>query len=167
MSSSQNTEQITEQTREIGYMSLIAGLLEILEEANGVEVTEDMMYMNGMRRGEYIGKKLGAGKDPKTALEEFIRYVKPYYTIEIKRQNHTKKGYMADIHFKKCMIKDLCKHRGISIKNPLCKNSYGFIEGALSFMTGMQVDIDIPLVGWDLCQGTVKFKHKRDRFHFL
>jgi predicted hydrocarbon binding protein len=148
-------------------MALIAGLLEILEEANGVEVTEDMMYMNGKRRGEHVGKKLGAGKDPETALEEFIDYIKPYYEIDIKHQNATKKGYIADLQFKKCMVKDLCKDRGLSIKNPLCRNSYGFIEGALSFMTGMQVDIDIPLVGWDICQGTVEFKQKRDRFNFL
>jgi predicted hydrocarbon binding protein len=148
-------------------MTLIAGLLEILEEANGVEVTEDMMYLNGKRRGEHIGKKLGADKDPHNAISEFIKYVKPYYEIEITEEGSTKNGYMAQIRVNKCLIKEMCKNRGISIKNPLCKSTQGFIEGALSFMSGMQVSEYTPLVNWETCQGTVEFKQKRDIFSFL
>jgi predicted hydrocarbon binding protein len=152
---------------EMGYMSFIAGLLEILEDANGVEVTEDMMYLNGKRRGEHIGKKLGAGKDPHTAISEFIEYVRPYYDIEITEQGNTKNGYMAQIRVNKCLIKEMCKNRGLAIKNPLCKSTQGFIEGALSFMSGMQVVENTPLVNWETCQGSVEFKRKRDIFGFL
>jgi predicted hydrocarbon binding protein len=152
---------------EMGYMTLIAGLLEILEEANGVEVTEDMMYLNGKRRGERIGKKLGAGKEPRTAISEFIEYVRPYYEIEITEEGNTKNGYMAQIRVNKCLIKEMCKNRGISIKNPLCKSTQGFIEGALAFMSGMQVVENTPLVNWETCQGSVEFKRKRDIFGFL
>ena len=152
---------------EMGYMTLIVGLLEILEEANGIEVTEDMMYLNGKRRGEHIGKKLGAGKDPKTAISEFIEYVRPYYDIEITEEGNTKNGYMVQIQVNKCLIKEMCKNRGISIKNPLCKSTQGFIEGALSFMSGMQVIENTPLVNWETCQGSVEFKRKRDIFGFL
>jgi predicted hydrocarbon binding protein len=152
---------------EMGYMTLIAGLLEILEEANGVEVTEDMMYLNGKRRGEHIGKKLGADKDPHTAISKFIKYVKPYYEIEITEEGNTKNGYMAQIRVNKCLIKEMCKNRGISIKNPLCKSTQGFIEGALAFMSGMQVSEYTPFVNWETCQGSVEFKQKRDIFGFL
>jgi len=151
----------------MGYMTLIAGLLEILEEANGVEVTEDMMYLNGRRRGEHIGKKLGAGKAPRTAISEFIEYVKPYYEIEITDEGSSQNGYKAEIRVNKCFIKEMCKDRGISIKNPLCKSTQGFIEGALSFMSGMQVSEYTPLVNWEACHGSVEFKRKRDIFGFL
>ncbi len=152
---------------EMGYMTLIAGLLDILEEANGVEVTEDMMYLNGKRRGEHIGKKLGADKDPHTAISEFIEHVRPYYDIEVTDEGNTKNGYMAQIRVNKCMIKDMCKNRGISIKNPLCRSTQGFIEGALAFMSGMQVAEYTSLVNWEKCQGSVEFKRKRDIFGFL
>lgn len=157
----------SERSPGIGYMTLIAGLLDILEDVNGVEVTEEIMCMNGKRRGEHIGKKLGANKDPQTAIREFLEYIKPYYEIEIKNEKPTKNGYTSDIEVKNCLIKNLCKNRGLSIKNPLCKSTHGFIEGALSFMTGMQVDVNTPIAGWDICQSTVEFKQKRDRFHFL
>ncbi len=162
---SENTT--TKQSVETGYMTLITGLLEILEEANGIEITQDMMNMNGKRRGEHVGKKLGANKTPEKALLEFIEYVRPYYDIEILESKKTKNGFKAELKFNKCMIKDLCKNRGISIKNPLCRSTHGFIEGALSFMTANQVDENTPITGWDACIGSVEFKEKRDRFRFI
>jgi predicted hydrocarbon binding protein len=152
---------------ETGYMTLIAGLLEILEEANGIEITRDMMNMNGKRRGERVGKKLGANKTPEKALLEFIEYVRPYYDIEMIESKKTKNGFKAELKFNKCMIKDLCKNRGISIKNPLCRSTHGFIKGALSFMTANQVDVSTPIAGWDTCIGCVEFKERRDRYHFF
>jgi predicted hydrocarbon binding protein len=152
---------------ETGYMTLIAGLLEILEEANGIEVTEDMMYLNGKRRGEHIGKKIGVNKDPGAAIYEFIKYIRPYYEIEIIEEGSTKNGYKVEFRVNKCMIKELCKDRGIAIKNPLCKSTHGFIEGALSFMTGMQVSEDTRLANWETCQGSVEFKQKRSIFGLL
>jgi predicted hydrocarbon binding protein len=152
---------------EIGYMSLIAGLLQILEEANGIEITEHIMNMNGKRRGEHVGKKLGANKTPEKALLEFIEYIRPYYDIEIQERKKTKDGFKAELQFKGCMIKDLCKNRGISIKNPLCRSTHGFMEGALSFMTANQVDVSTQIAGWDTCIGCVEFKEKRDRIRFL
>lgn len=152
---------------ETGYMSLIAGLLQILEDANGIEITEDMMNLNGKRRGEHVGKKLGANKNPEKALLEFIEYIRPYYAIEIKESKKTKNGLKAELQFNGCLIRDLCKDRGISLKNPLCRSTHGFMEGALSFMTGNQVDVSTPIAGWNTCIGCVEFKEKRDRFRFL
>jgi hypothetical protein len=65
------------------------------------------------------------------------------------------------------LIKDVCKNQGLSIETPLCRSTQGLIEGALSFMTGKQVDMDISVTDWDICQGTVQFKKKRDIFHFI
>ncbi len=157
----------SERTQETGYMTLIAGLLDILEEVNGMEVTEEMMHMNGKRRGEHVGKKLGKKTDPGRALKEFLDYARPYYDIEIGKENATGKGCIVHIRFKECMIKNLCRDRGLSIKNPLCRSTHGFIEGALSTMTGMQVVVNTPVAGWETCNSTVEFKQKKDRFRII
>jgi len=157
----------SEPIAETGYMVLIAGLLEILESTNGLEVTEEMMHTNGKRRGEHVARKLGEYIDPKRALERLIEHSKPYYTIEIERQSATRRGYMAEIRFKDCMIKKLCKNRGISIKNPLCANTKGFIEGALSSMTCMEVDVDTTIVDWNICECIVDFKRKQNKIGFM
>lgn len=95
---------------EMGYMTLITGLLDAMEELNGVDITEEMMCTNGKRQGENIGKKIGANKDPQTAVKEFLEYIKPYYDIELKNQRSTKSAHKADIQFKDCMVKKLCKN---------------------------------------------------------
>ncbi len=157
----------SELTSEQGCMTLIAGLLDTLREINGDEVTGDLIYMNFFRRGENFGEKIGTGKDPQTALKQFIEYIKFCFDIEIISENSKEKEYTADIRFKNCLIKDLCSNQGSSIKNPLCRSTQGLIEGALSFMTGKQVELDISIIEKDICQGTIKFKKKRDIFHFI
>ena len=152
---------------ELGYMTLISGLLDIFKEVNGVEVTNDLIYTNFYRKGEKLGEKIGTGKDPQTAMKQFIEYIKFCFDIEIINENSKEKEYTADMRFKNCLIKDLCSNQGLSIKNPLCRSTQGLIEGALSFMTGKQVDLGISIVDRDICQGTIQFKKKRDIFHFI
>ena len=152
---------------ELGYMTLISGLLDIFKEVNGVEVTNDLIYTNFYRKGEKLGEKIGTGKDPQTAMKQFIEYIKFCFDIEIINENSKEEEYTADMRFKKCLIKDVCKNQGLSIETPLCRSTQGLIEGALSFMTGKQVDLDISIADWDICQGTVQFKKKRDIFHFI
>ncbi|MBC2701676.1 MAG: hypothetical protein HF976_09750 [ANME-2 cluster archaeon] len=148
-------------------MTLIAGLLGTLREVNGDEVTSDLIYMSFFRKGENLGEKIGTGKDPQTALKQFIEYIKFCFDIEIISENSKEKEYTADLRFKNCFIKDICSNQGLSIKNPLCSSTQGLIEGALSFMTGKQIDLDISIIEKDICQGTIKFKKKRDIFHFI
>jgi predicted hydrocarbon binding protein len=157
----------SELTSEQGCMTLIAGLLNTLREVNGDEVTSDLVYMNFFRKGENFGEKIGPVKDPQTALKQFIEYIKFCFDIEIINENLKEKDYTADLQFKSCLIKDLCSNQGLSIKNPLCRSTQGIIEGALSFMTGKQVDLDISIIDSDICQGTIRFKKKRDIFHFI
>ncbi len=152
----------SKRTSEIGYMTLIAGLLDVLNEVNGVEVTEEIMLTNGKRRGEHIGEKLGTDKDPQTAIKEFLEYIRPYYEIEAENGCADENGYTTDIKIKNCLIKNLCKNRGLPIKNPLCRSTHGLIEGALSHMSGMQADLVRVVADWDTCQGTVEFKQKRN-----
>ena len=152
---------------ELGYMTLISGLLDIFKEVNGVEVTNDLIYTNFYRKGEKLGEKIGTGKDPQTAMKQFIEYIKFCFDIEIINENSKEEEYTSDIRFKNCLIKDVCKNQGLSIETPLCRSTQGLIEGALSFMTGKQVDLDISIADWDICQGTVQFKKKRDIFHFI
>jgi len=157
----------SELTSELGCMTLVAGLLDILREVNGDEVTGDLIHMNFHQKGENIGEKIGKVKDPQTALKQFIEYIKFCFDIEIINENRTEKEYTADIRFKSCLVKDLCNNQGLSINNPLCRSTQGLIEGALSFMSGKQVDLDICSVDLDICQGTIQFKKKRDIFHFI
>ncbi len=159
----------SEHTSELGCKTLIAGLLDILREVNGDEVTGDLIYMNFFRKGEKFGEKIGTGKDPQTALKQFIESIKSCFDIDIEilNENSKEKEYTADIRFKKCLIKDLCKNQGLSLKTPLCRSTQGLIEGALSFMTGKQVELDISIMERDICQGTIQFKKKRDIFHFI
>lgn len=152
----------SKRTPEIGYMTLIAGLLDILNEVNGIEVTEEIMLTNGKRRGKHIGEKLGKDKDPQIAIKEFLEYIRPYYEIEAENGNADENGYATDIKIKNCLIKNLCKNRGLTIKNPLCRSTHGLIEGALSHMSGMQADLVRVVADWDTCQGTVEFKQKRN-----
>ena len=158
----------SELTTELGCMSLIAGLLDILREVNGNEVTGDLIYTNFYRKGEKLGEKIGTGKDPQSAMKQFIEYIKFCFDIEIINENSKEEEeHTSDIRFKNCLIKDVCKNQGLSIETPLCRSTQGLIEGALSFMTGKQVDMDISVTDWDICQGTVQFKKKRDIFHFI
>ena len=157
----------SELTPELVHMTLIAGLHDILMEVNGTEVTGDLIFMNFYRKGEKFGEKIGTGKDPQTALKQFIEYIKFCFDIEIISENSKEKEYTADIRFKNCLIKYLCSNQGSSIKNPLCRSTQGLIEGALSFMTGKQVELDISIMERDICQGTIQFRKKRDIFHFI
>ncbi len=152
----------SERTPEIGYMTLIAGLLDILNDVNGLEVTEEIMLTNGKRRGQHIGEKLGTNKDPQTAITEFLEYIRPYYEIEAENGCAAENGYTTDIKIKDCLIKNLCKNRGLPIRNPLCGSTHGLIEGALSHMSGMQADLVRVVADWDTCQGTVEFKQNRN-----
>jgi predicted hydrocarbon binding protein len=157
----------SELTSELGCMTLIEGLLDILREVNGDEVTGDLIYMNFFRKGEKIGEKIGTGKDPQTALKQFIEYIKFFFDIEIINENSKEKEYTAEIRFEGCLIKDMCSNQGLSLRNPLCRSTQGLFEGALSFMTGKQVCLNISIAEQDICQGTVQFKKKRDIFHFI
>ena len=157
----------SELTSELGCKTLVAGLLNILREVNGDEVTGDLIYMNFHQKGENVGEKIGKVKDPQTALKQFIEYIKFSFDIEIVDENSNEKGYTADLRFKGCLIKDQCSNQELFIKNPLCRSTQGFIEGALSFMTDKQVDLDISIVDRDICQGNIQFKKKRDLFHFI
>lgn len=154
---------------EMGYMTLITGLLDAMEELNGADITEEMMCTNGKRQGENIGKKIGENKDPQTAVKEFLEYIKPYYDIELKNQSVTESLHRADIQFKDCMIKKLCKNCGIHATKPLCLNTHSLFEGALSAMTGMKVEVNMPRSGCSnsSCEVTVEFKPKNDKFQFL
>ena len=158
---------MTELTPELGYTALIEGLLDILREVNGDEVTGDLIYMNFFRKGEKIGEKIGTGKAPQPALKQLIQNIKHFFDIEIINENLTEKDYTADIQFKSCLLKDMCSNQGLSLRNPLCRSTQGLIEGALSFMTGKQVCLDLSVSEQGICQGALQFRKKRDIFHLI
>ncbi|TFH42911.1 MAG: hypothetical protein E4G94_05580, partial [ANME-2 cluster archaeon] len=132
-------------TTESGYMTLIVGLIGILEEVNGIEVTGDFIYTNFYRMGRRLGKEFDTGKDPQTAMKEFIEYIKPLLDIEIINEYYIENEYKAEIQINNCLIKKLCKQQGWDIKHSLCKSSHGFVEGAISTIMGKQVNLNISI----------------------
>ncbi|HUW67805.1 MAG TPA: hypothetical protein VMW20_07120 [Candidatus Nanoarchaeia archaeon] len=154
-------------TTETGYMNIIVGLIDILEEVNGIEVTEDFIYTNFYRMGERLGKKFDTGKDPQTAMKEFIEYIKPLLDIEIINEYSIENEYKAEIKINNCLIKELCKQQGWNIKHTLCRSSHGFIEGAISSIMGKHLNFNISIADWDVCHGTMELKEKHDIFDFI
>lgn len=154
-------------TTESGYITLIVGLIDILEEVNGVEVTKDILYTNFYRIGERLGKGFDTGKDPQTVMKEFIEYIKPFLDIEIINEYYIGNEYKSEIQINNCLIKNLCKQQGWDIKHSLCRSTQGFIEGAISAIMSKHVNFNISVADWDVCQGTMELKEKRDIFDFI
>ena len=161
-----NTHSNIEHAVETDYLKpieevieLLGGVIEVLEEANGVEVTEELLYDIGKNRGECIGKRLGTRKHPKTAIEEFIEYVKHCYAIEVIDQRGTEKEYTAKLQLNECMIKKMHGGWGGSMRSMHCKNINGLFEGALSFMTDMSVTASL-IADEDVCHIIMVFKKR-------
>ncbi len=144
-------------TNEVGYMTIIEGLLEILNEVIGVEATEDIVYTYFQRRGENFGRKLGSNKKPQTAVKEFLKCFPISSEIISKKENFSENAYESNIQIKNDLITNLCNSVEPSMRKPLIRCTKGFIEGALSFMTCRKVNFDITSTNLDMCQGKVEF----------
>ncbi|RZB29226.1 MAG: hypothetical protein AEth_01368 [Candidatus Argoarchaeum ethanivorans] len=163
-----NTHSNLEHAVENGYLKpvdevieLLREVIDVLEEINGIDATEELLYDIGKSRGKCIGKLLGTGKHPKTAIEEFIEHVKHCYSIEVIDQKDTEKKYTAKLQINECIIKKLCGGWSEPMRNLHCRNINGLFEGALSFMTKMSVTALLS-ADEDVCHITMVFNNNNN-----
>lgn len=135
----------------VGLIALIDDLVDTIVEKYGEDEASSIMYNCGNKLGYRVGKKCGHIKDIPDALETLVSYIMPYYEIEIDDVNDVDDETVANVSFEGCIIRMICEERGLEIPGPLCKSTKGYIEGALSHITGRNVEMKHMGIGDD-CQ---------------
>ncbi|MDO9516645.1 MAG: hypothetical protein Q7J10_01220 [Methanosarcinaceae archaeon] len=115
-------------------------VFDMLMELHGIEMTKEFIYTYGKMKGKKIGKHLGKCDDPRSAIKNFSLHIQSTYDIKI---NEKALGNEGQISSKNRLNKNLRNIKKTTSFNPNYINTQGFIEGALSFMTGMQANICI------------------------
>lgn len=118
-------------------------LFDMLVDLHGAEMTEELIHTCGKMNGLNFGKQLGKFDNPQSAIKHVHAYIQSHCEINTDDVKPNNKKYAETIHFKNGLIKKLLSHKKSTSINPLHIRTQGFIEGTLSFMTGMQVNIDI------------------------
>ena len=118
-------------------------LFDMLVDLHGAEMTEELIHTCGKMNGLNFGKQLGKFDNPQSAIKHVHAHIQSHCEINADDVKPNNKKYAETIHFKNGLIKQLLSHKKTTSINPLDIRTQGFIEGTLSFMTGMQVNIDI------------------------
>ena len=121
-----------------GEQFIIKGLLETIETSIGEEEAKKVAYDTGYRIGVKLGQKLGKGAVI-SSLDRFIEYITPYYQVTNLGVDKFENKYSASVRFDGCIIRKIL---GDGYANhPIgCRLTQGYIEGALSTMTGHKVE---------------------------
>ncbi|MDO9516646.1 MAG: hypothetical protein Q7J10_01225 [Methanosarcinaceae archaeon] len=150
----------TEVTEELVHMCKQndINLFDMLVELHGAEIAKELIYTHGKMKGLDFGKNIGKCKNPHSAIKQINAHIQSGYDIKI--DNDALSNEQDDLHL--CKInseyksitytqektspengstKNLRNNKKTVLLNPLYINTQGFIEGALSFMTGMQANI--------------------------
>ena len=135
----------------VGLIALIDDLVDTIVEKYGEDEASSIMYNCGNKLGNRVGKKCGYIKDIPDALETLVTYIMPYYEIEIDDIDYVDDETVANVSFEGCIIRMICEERGLEIPGPLCKSTKGYIEGALSNITGRNVEMKHMGIGDDCC----------------
>ena len=119
-------------------------LFDMLVELHGIKMTKEFIYTRGKMKGLNFGKHLGKCDDPCSAIKNFNVHIQSNYDIKIDgKMDEKTPGNKEQISSKNGSTKNLRNNKKTASLNPLQINTQGFIEGALSFMTGMQANICI------------------------
>ena len=121
-----------------GEQFIIKGLLETIETSVGEEEAKGVAYQTGYKIGVKLGKKLGKGAVV-SSLDRFIEYIIPYYQVTNLGVDQHDDKHLASVRFDGCIIRKIL---GDGYANhPIgCRLTQGYIEGALSTMTGHKVE---------------------------
>lgn len=140
-----------------GEQFIIKGLLETIETSIGEEEAKKVAYETGYRIGQKLGKKLGRGAVV-GSLERFIEYITPYYQVTNLGVDQSGDKYSASVRFDGCIIRKIF---GDGYANhPIgCRLTQGYIEGALSIMTGHKVEelVFESSIDSNTCVGQINF----------
>jgi len=114
--------------------------VEMVDEL-GEEITEKILYNAGRKLGEDFAAKKGDVYDPEGALEILRAHTirSDFYTIDVVDGYVGKdENFVAIIKIENCVVQRIV---GTEFKKRpiLCRFSRGYIEGALSKLTGLDV----------------------------
>ena len=140
-----------------GEQFIIKGLLETIETSIGKEEAKRVAYATGHKIGVKLGAKLGRGAVI-DSLERFINYITPYYQVTNLGVDESKDKYSASVRFDGCIIRKILGD-GYTNHPTGCRLTQGYIEGALSTMTGHKVEelVFESSLDSNICVGQINF----------
>ena len=153
------TEEIIQLSKQKNENDLFAMLVDL----HGPEMTEELIYTCGKMNGLNFGKQLGKCDDPQSAIKHIHTHIQSHCEIDTEGIKSNNEKCAETINFKNGFIKKLLTRKKTVSLNLLHIRTQGFIEGALSFMTGMHVNIDITNPG----KNKIHFKPEKSFFGFL
>ena len=135
--------EVTEELIQMSKQKNETDLFDVLVDLHGAEMTKELIYTCGKRNGLNFGKQLGKFDNPQSAIKHVHAHIQSHCEINADDIKLNNEKCAETIHFKNGLIKQLLSRKKTTSINPLHIRTQGFIEGTLSFMTGMQVNIDI------------------------
>lgn len=143
-----------------GEQFIIKGLLETIENSIGGEEAKRVAYQTGYKIGVKLGKKLGRGA-VENSLDRFIEYITPYYQVTNLGFDQHNDKYSASVRFDGCIIRKILGE-GYANHPTGCRLTQGYIEGALSTMTGHKVEelVFESSLDSNTCVGQINFYNK-------
>ena len=155
-----NNDQLSNNTQSPtcrGEQFIIKGLLETIETSMGHEEAKKVAYTTGFKIGTTLGKKLGRGAIAES-LDRFIKYITPYYQVTNLGIDQHDDKYSAAVRFDGCIIRKILGE-GYTNHPTACRMTQGYIEGALSTMTGHKVEelVFESSIDSNTCVGQINF----------
>ncbi len=140
-----------------GEQFIIKGLLETIETSMGEEEAQKVAYETGRKIGVNLGKKLGKGAVV-SSLDRFIEYITSYYQVTNLGVDQHGDKYSASVRFNGCIIRKILGD-GYANHPTACRLTQGYIEGALSTMTGHKVEelVFESSLDSNICVGQINF----------
>ncbi len=140
-----------------GEQFIIKGLLETIETSMGSEEAKKVAYTTGFKIGTKLGTKLGVGSIV-DSFERFVNYITPYYQVTNLGIDEHPDRYSAAVRFDGCIIRKILGE-GYAHHPIGCRMTQGYIEGALSKMTGHKVEelVFESSIDSNTCVGQINF----------
>ncbi len=140
-----------------GEQFIIKGLLETIKTSMGDEEAKKVAYETGYQIGTKLGKKLGKGSVV-SSLDRFIECITSYYQVTNLGVDQHEGKYSASIRFDGCIIRKILGD-GYANHPAACRLTQGYIEGALSTMTGRKVEelVFESSLDSNICVGQINF----------
>lgn len=155
--------EVTEEIIHLSKQKNESNLFDMLVDLHGAEMAKEHIYTYGKMNGLNFGKQLGKCDSPQSAIKHIHAHIQSYCEINAGEIKPNNEKCTETINFKTGLINRYLKCKKTESLNPLHIRTQGFIEGTLSFMTGMQVNIDIT----DPDKDKIHFKPEKNFFGFL
>lgn len=141
---------------------IVRGLFRIIFNHLGRDRAETIAYETGMQAGVRAGeKRLGRTYQPNEAIETLLHDAQ-CYDVDVLEEKKEGGSTEVMIRFNRCVIRDILGagyEKNPRLRNMLCTLTRGYVEGALSIMTGKRVEehVSSSAVDPDSCTGVIRF----------